>query len=101
MTDQRFLLVVNPRGGKRRGLTILEQIQPVFAAAGAELDVRVTERSGHALEIARTTDLDGYAGLEHLKGLAKLNMLLLPDTQVTDAGVKELKSALPNVQILR
>ena len=63
MTDQRFLLVVNPRGGKRRGLTILEQIQPVFAAAGAELDVRVTERSGHALEIARTTDLDGYAGL--------------------------------------
>ena len=63
MTKRRFLLVVNPRGGKRRGLTILEQIQPAFAAAGAELDVRVTERSGHALEIARTTDLDGYAGL--------------------------------------
>ncbi len=63
MTDQRFLLVVNPRGGKRRGLAILEQVQPVFAAAGAQLDVRVTERSGHAQEIARTMDLDGYAGL--------------------------------------
>ena len=59
MTDQRFLQVVNPRGGKRRGLRILEQIQPVFAAAGAKLDVRVTERSGHARTIARTTDLYG------------------------------------------
>ena len=64
MTDQPFLLVVNPHGGKRRGLTTLEQIQPVFAAAGAELDVRVTTRSGHALEIARTTDLDGQPNSE-------------------------------------
>jgi YegS/Rv2252/BmrU family lipid kinase len=63
MTGQRFLLVVNPHGGKRRGLAVLEQVQPVFTAAGAELEVRVTERSGHAQEIARSTNLDGYAGL--------------------------------------
>jgi diacylglycerol kinase (ATP) len=63
MTDQRFLLVVNPRGGQRRGLSILEQVRPMFAAAGAELEVRVTERAGHAQEIARTTDLHGYTGL--------------------------------------
>ena len=63
MPDKRFLLVVNPRGGKRRGVGILEQVQPVFAAAGAELDVRTTERAGHAQEIARTADLEGYAGL--------------------------------------
>lgn len=63
MTAQRYLLVVNPRGGKQRGLAILEQVRSAFAAAGAELEVRVTERSGHALELARSTDLTGYAGL--------------------------------------
>lgn len=63
MTAQRFLLVVNPRGGTRRGLAVLEQVKPVFATAGAELDVRVTERPGHAEEIARTTDLNRYDGL--------------------------------------
>ena len=63
MTAQRFLLVVNPRGGTRRGRAVLEQIRPVFAAAGAELDVRLTERPGHAEEIARTTELDRFDGL--------------------------------------
>jgi len=63
MTAKRFAVVVNPRGGRRRGLAVLEQIKPVFAAAGAELEVRVTESSGHAREIARTADLEGVAGL--------------------------------------
>lgn len=63
MTDQRFLLLVNPCGGTRRGLATLDEIRPAFATAGAELDVRVTERPGHAQELARTTDLNGYAGL--------------------------------------
>ncbi len=44
MTSQRFVVVVNPRGGKQRGLAILERVKPVFAAAGMELDVRVTQR---------------------------------------------------------
>jgi diacylglycerol kinase family enzyme len=41
MTDKRILLIVNPRSGKRRGLAVLEQVKPVFAAANVELDVRV------------------------------------------------------------
>ena len=39
------------------------------------------------------------AGLEHLKGLEKLNWLLLKNTKVTDAGVNDLKHSLPNVDI--
>ncbi len=63
MTAKRFAVVVNPRGGRRRGPMVLEQVKPVFAAAGAELDVRVTEYAGHAREIARTASLEGYSGL--------------------------------------
>jgi len=37
--------------------------------------------------------------LEHLKGLTSLCILDLRSTQVTDAGVNELKKALPNCLI--
>jgi hypothetical protein len=52
---------------------------------------------GVALPRTKVTD----AGLEHLKGLPKLQWLSLLRTKVTDAGVKDLKKALPNVQIIR
>ena len=41
------------------------------------------------------------ASLEHFKGLTNLQELALHGTQVTDAGVTELKKALPNCQISR
>lgn len=63
MSAKRFALVVNPRGGTRRGLAVLEQVKPIFAAAGAALDVRVTERAGHAAQIAVELDQGGYDGL--------------------------------------
>ena len=63
MTGRRILLIVNPRSGKRRGLKVLEQVKPVFAAADVELDVRVTNQSGHARQIVRGFDLAGYDGL--------------------------------------
>ena len=62
MAAKRFVVVVNPRGGMRRGSAILEQVRPVFEKAGAELDVRITEHPGHAGQIARTLDLAGYDG---------------------------------------
>jgi len=62
MVTKRFVVVVNPRGGTRRGLAVLEEVKPVFAAAAAELDVRVTSHAGHAAELARTMDLDGCDG---------------------------------------
>lgn len=63
MTARRLVVVVNPRSGKQRGLAILDRVKPVFAAAGIELDVRVTQRPGHAREIARTLELTGVDGL--------------------------------------
>lgn len=63
MTAKRFVVLVNPRGGARRGNTVLREVQPVFAAAGAELDIRWTERVGHAAHLARTLDLAHCDGL--------------------------------------
>lgn len=60
---KRMAAVVNPRGGKRRGLAILERVKPLFAERGVALNVHVTESAGHAREIARTMDFDGYDGL--------------------------------------
>ena len=41
------------------------------------------------------------AGLEHLKGLTKLQSLNLLGTKVTNAGVKNLQQALPKCHIDR
>jgi hypothetical protein len=43
----------------------------------------------------RVTD----AGLEYFKGFAQLDRLDLSRTQVTDAGMKDLQTALPNCNI--
>ena len=63
MTKKRFLVLVNPHGGTRRGMAILDEVRAVFAAAGAELDVQHTDSIGHATCLARTLDLsqaDGF-----------------------------------------
>ena len=62
MPVKHFAVVVNPRGGLRRGRTVLEEVKPVFASAGARLDVRETTHPGHAAELASTMDLDGCDG---------------------------------------
>jgi len=63
MSVRRILLVVNPTGGLRNGLTILESIKPVFEAGGVELEVIVTKYAGHAIDIARSMDADTFESL--------------------------------------
>jgi hypothetical protein len=41
------------------------------------------------------------AGLEHLKGLTKLERLLLEQTQVTDDSIADLKRALPDLKVVK
>jgi hypothetical protein len=53
------------------------------------------------VKVALTSTQVTDAGLEHLKGLTSLKLLVLPDARVTDAGVTELKKALPNCHIHR
>ena len=63
MSPRRFVLVVNPLGGRGKGPDVVELVRPLFAEAGCELDVRVTGRPGHAAEIAETIDLVDCDGL--------------------------------------
>ena len=63
MNVRRLAVVVNPRGGKRNGLRVLERVRPIFDAANIELEVHVTERAGHATEITKTLDLRPFSGI--------------------------------------
>ena len=65
---QRLAMIVNPKGGSGRGAAILEQVRPVFAAAGMELTVHTTKYRGHASELAEQLDLAGFAGLCSIGG---------------------------------
>jgi diacylglycerol kinase (ATP) len=56
MKIQRLAVVVNPQGGHKCGLNVLESVRPIFASAGIDLDVHVTQRSGHAAEIAQSLE---------------------------------------------
>ena len=53
MSIRKILLVVNPTGGLKNGLKILDSIKPVFEAGGIELEIIVTKYAGHAKDIAR------------------------------------------------
>jgi diacylglycerol kinase (ATP) len=63
MPRRCLAVVLNPRGGKRRGVPVLKRISPFFAKAGIELNVHMTERPGHAHEIARSLDQNSVQGI--------------------------------------
>jgi formylglycine-generating enzyme required for sulfatase activity/dsDNA-binding SOS-regulon protein len=78
---------------KLKGLSLNDQVTD----AGLEHLKGLTKLEGLNLNETQVTD----AGLVHLAGLTKLKGLVLNDTQVTDAGVAELKKALPRCHIQR
>jgi YegS/Rv2252/BmrU family lipid kinase len=65
---KRFLLVANPASGSPPRASVREHALVGLRAAPGQVDLRVTQRAGHALEIARETDLAGYDALCVLGG---------------------------------
>lgn len=63
MSVRRILLVVNPTGGLRNGLGILENIKPIFESGGVEFEVIVTKYAGHAKDVAKSMDMDTFESL--------------------------------------
>jgi sphingosine kinase len=52
------LLLVNPVGGKGKGMAIAKQtIIPILEAAGCKVDMRETRYRNHAEEICKDVDL--------------------------------------------
>ena len=56
-------VIVNPRGGIRRGGDVPKQIQPVLMAANIDLNAVVTAHAGHAFQFAREIDLRTCDGI--------------------------------------
>jgi YegS/Rv2252/BmrU family lipid kinase len=63
MVQKRFVVVVNPRAGRGRGLAVLDRVRPAFAAARASLDIRIAAQLGDITEIVRTLGTDPLDGL--------------------------------------
>ena len=60
---KKYYLLVNPAGGTKKGMKILEMVKPIFEKSEVHLDILQTEYAGHANELANTLDLSGYNGL--------------------------------------
>jgi len=60
---KKYYLLVNPKGGHRKGLEIYKKVKPVFSKSNVEVTVLHTEYAGHAFDFANTLDFDGYDGL--------------------------------------
>ena len=65
---KRFLLIANPASGSPPRATLREQALAELRAAGAQVDLQVTQDAGHLFEIAREYDLAGYDALCVLGG---------------------------------
>lgn len=63
MIRRAMTVIVNPRGGLRRGGEVLNQIRPILTAAAIDLNVIVTTRAGHAFLIAQEMDLRTCDGI--------------------------------------
>ena len=62
----KFIITVNPHGGKKLGPRLLYRVKPLFEAKGIELFVVETTFAGHAKELANQlniTEYDGFIGI--------------------------------------
>ena len=60
---KKYYLLVNPAGGSKNGMKILEMVKPIFDKSEVHVDILQTEYAGHANELAKTLDFSGYNGL--------------------------------------
>ena len=61
---RRLKVIVNPAGGRRRGLALLESARAVWEREfGIEVLVLETQHAGHARQLARETELEGVDAL--------------------------------------
>ena len=60
---KKYYLLVNPKGGHKRGLEIYEKVKHIFSSADTNITVLHTEYAGHAFDFANTLDFVGYDGL--------------------------------------
>lgn len=80
-------MIVNPAGGTKKGLDILDKVKPLFKDANAEVTILYTDYAGHAKDLANELDYSGYDGLCAIGGdgtmFEMVNGMLKRDDQDT------------------
>ena len=92
MSERKLTMVVNPHGGVKQARQILEQVRPIFEAAGVSLEVHETEYRNHAEELARELDLSGAYGLCAIGGDGTFHevingMMVRPESERLPIGI--------------
>lgn len=64
----KFIVIVNPFSGKKQGLEIFNKIKQKFDSKNIDLTLIRTEFPGHAEEIIKKFNFDGYKGLLMIGG---------------------------------
>ena len=62
----KLIITVNPHGGKKKGLELLNKIKPIFDSNNVELSIIETTFAGHAKELAyniKISEYDGFIGI--------------------------------------
>lgn len=88
----KYILTVNPHGGKKLGPKLLKKIKPFFDAHGDELFIIETTFAGHARELANQLDFLNYDGIIGIGGDGTLHeivngMLSREDNQIIPIGI--------------
>jgi sphingosine kinase len=69
MERRHILVLVNPFGGRKKGVQIYETyVAPLFHLAGLQVTLKQTERAMHAFQIARDLDLGAYDAVVTVSG---------------------------------
>ncbi len=59
---KKYYIAINPFGGSKDGLEILNRVLPIFKEAGAEVKIKETRYAGHARNMINTLNFEGYEG---------------------------------------
>ncbi len=89
---KKFYIVVNPHGGLKKGLGILEKVQPIFEENDCELTILKTEYAGHGKDYAYEVDFTNYDGFCAIGGDGTMHeiingMLKRPDKRQLPIGL--------------
>ena len=58
-----YYLIVNPKSGYKKGLSILKQVEGEFKDTNIELSIKVSEYKNHPYDLAKSISFEGYDGL--------------------------------------
>ena len=72
----KFIITVNPYGGKKIGPKLLNKVKPIFEASGIDLFITETTFAGHAKELANQLDLNEYDGFIAIGGDGTLHEIV-------------------------